>query len=106
MSDLPEFSTKPNERDIVKDDKHSVLVRLHTRDWSMIKLMLKRDDLSFQHFISLVSRAYMDGDPDIIKTMRRYRTLELIPEDKVSRGVFSNRERAEIYAELERKEDE
>jgi lambda repressor-like predicted transcriptional regulator len=100
---VPEFSTKPNERDVVKEDgPHAVLVRLHQNDWNMIKLMLRRDGLSFQRFVALLARAYMDGDPDIIKCIRRYRTLELIPEGEVSRGVFSNRERAEIYAELEK----
>lgn len=102
---IPEFSTKPPASDvIIKDGPHAVLVRLHQSDWNMIRLMLRRDGLSFQRFVSLVSRAYMEGDVDIIKCVRRYRTLELIPEgEKTAKGVvWSNRERANIYAELEK----
>jgi hypothetical protein len=97
----PEFSTKPPKvnRDI---GPHSVLVRLHQSDWEMLQVMLKRDGLSFQKFASYCARAYMDGDPNIIKCIRTYRSLDLVPRDQVEKGVFSNRERLQIYEELEK----
>lgn len=105
--DIPDFSTRPNPHEIVKDDgPHSVLIRLHQRDWNVIKTLLKRDGLSFQKFVSLCSGAYLDGDMNIVKCIRTYRTIDKIPLNQVSKGVFSNRERADIYAELERAEKE
>ena len=105
----PEFSTKPVETDRIKKDKsdpHGIMVRLHQNDWDLLKVMLKRDGLSFQKFISLVSKGYLEADPNIIKCLRTYRSLELVPQDQVARGVFSNRERQQIYAELEAAEKE
>lgn len=104
----PEFSTKPPE-DIVRRDKsnpHGIMVRLHQNDWEMLRVMLRRDGLSFQKFVNFCSRAYMDADPAIIKCLRTYRELELVPKDQRARGVFSNRERAEIYAQLEKEKKE
>lgn len=106
MDELPDFSTKPKEVDIIKEKgPHTVLVRVHQSNWNTLKLMLKRDELSFQGFVTYCAQAYLDGDPDIIRAVRRYRTKELIPESE-SKGVFSNRERAEIFAELEKERGE
>lgn len=107
MDELPDFSTKPKDRDIVKEDgPHAVLVRVHQADWNILKVMLKRDELSFQKFVAHCARAYLDGDPDIVRAVRRYRTLDVMPHGEVSKGVFSNRERAEIFAELEKERGE
>ena len=102
-TDLPEFSTKPSEERARVDKKapHTVLVRLHQNDWEMLRLLLRRDGMSFQKFVSLCSRAYLEADPAIIKSIRTYRELELVPQDQRDKAVFSNRERMQIYAELE-----
>jgi len=105
--ELPEFSTKPDEFELVQEpERHEILVRLHQNDWNMLKLMLKRDELSFQKFVSMCSRSYLDADPDLLRCIKRYRTLAMIPEHEQRKGVFSNRERAEIYAELEKESKE
>lgn len=104
----PEFSTRPPE-DYARKDKstpHGIMVRLHQNDWELLSLMLRRDGLSFQKFVSLVSKAYLDADPNLIKSIRTYRELELIPKDQREKGVFSNRERQAIYAELEKQQKE
>ena len=100
----PEFSTKPPEKDrLIKSssDPHGIMVRLHQNDWDLLKVMLRRDGLSFQKFTSLVSRAYIEADPNIIKCLRTYREFDMLPKEQKAKGVFSNRERAEIYAALE-----
>ena len=100
----PEFSTRPPEEHTRKDPKlpHNIMVRLHQNDWELLRVMLRRDGLSFQKFVSLCSKAYLEADPAIIKSIRTYREYELVPKDQRERGVFSNRERMEIYHELEK----
>ncbi len=99
----PEFSTRPPEDYTRRDPKlpHNIMVRLHQNDWDLLRVMLRRDGLSFQKFVSLVSKAYLEADPHLIKALRTYRELELIPKDSREKGVFSNRERAAIYDALE-----
>jgi hypothetical protein len=102
----PEFSTKPAEDFVRKDPKvpHNIMVRIHQSDWELMRVMLRRDGLSFQKFATLCSKAYLEGDPNIVKSIRTYREYALVPKDQQEKGVFSNRERAEIYNTLE-KED-
>ena len=104
----PEFSTRPPEDHTrkPKGDPHGIMVRLHQNDWELLRVMLRRDGLSFQKFISLCSKAYLEADPHLIKTLRTYREYELVPKDQREKGVFSNRERADIYRELEQQENE
>jgi len=78
------------------------MVRLHQNDWELLRVMLRRDGLSFQKFVSLCSKAYLEADPNLIKSLRTYREYERVPKDQRERGVFSNRERMEIYNELEK----
>ena len=100
----PEFSTRPDQTTKRKSDPHGIMVRLHQNDWELLRVMLRRDGLSFQKFISLCSKAYLEADPHLIKTLRTYREYELVPKDQKEKGVFSNRERAEIYAQLEKEQ--
>jgi hypothetical protein len=80
------------------------MVRIHQNDWEVLRVMLKRDGLSFQKFVYLCSRGYLDADPALLKSIRTYRELELVPKDQRDKAVFSNRERMQIFAELEEQE--
>lgn len=106
MSDeiIPEqlLTIPPSTKKSYKDTNlKAAIVRLHVHDHKMLKLMLKKDELTFQKFIFLCVRAYLDGDPQLLKCLKTMRELETIPLDIRDKHVLSHRERADIYKELE-----
>ena len=105
LKKLPIFSTKPEK--IFKNTGeayHQLPARITMGDWKMIKVMLRREALTFQKFMSLCVRAFIEGDPNLVRCIKTYRELEMVPADEVNKGVWSNRERADIYAQLEQTE--
>lgn len=105
MSDeiIPEqLLTIPEDVTAKKDvNLKQAIVRLHVHDHTMLKAMLKKDKLSFQKFIFLCVRAYLDGDPQLLKCLKTMRELDTVPLDLRDKHVLSHRERSDIYKELE-----
>lgn len=104
---VPEdFSTKPsvNIKNINSQKLHQIPIRIHPRDYELLKVMLKKDELSFQKFINFCVRGYMRGDPTMLKAIKMERELDLFPAEVKEKHVLSHRERAEIYNELEKGE--
>jgi len=87
-----------SEKDV---NTKQVLARIHPHDYTMLRVMLKKDKMSFQKFALFCVRAYLDGDPFIIKMLKNYRELESVPQDIQDKHVLSHRERQDIYKELE-----
>lgn len=86
------------------DPTKQAIVRLHQHDHSLLKVMLKKDKLSFQKLVGFCVRAYLDADPLLLKMIKTYRELEAIPQDVREKHVLSNRERQNILDEIEKGE--
>jgi hypothetical protein len=103
---LPEpdrMSTKP--RSYVprpKIELHQVPIRIHPDDHKILMNLLKKDDMSYQKFISYCIKGYMDADPHMLKMVKTYREQDLIPRSAQEKHVMSHRERAAILDEIER----
>ena len=111
MSDdiIPEnLSTIPDELAgaASKEPLKQAIVRIHENDHRVLKVLLKKDKLSFQKLVYYCVRAYLDGDPYLLKMVKNYRELEAVPKDIQDKHVLSHRERADIYKELESAEKE
>ena len=108
MSDeiIPEnLSTIPDELvGLRKEPLKQAIVRIHENDHAVLKLMLKKDRMSFQKFVNLCVRGYLDGDPQFLRALKTFREQEAIPKDIKDKHVLSHRERADIYKELEASE--
>ena len=102
LSTIPDGLGAPKN----KDPNKQVPVRLHANDHALLKVMLKKDQLSLQKFIGFCVRAYLDADPGFMKTIKNYRELELIPPDVREKHVLSHRERSKIFDELEQAQKE
>jgi len=89
------------EDDKVVDNRKSTIIRLHKHDHTMMKVMLKKDKMSFQKFVFFCVRAFLDGDPDMIRMLKSYREMEKVPRDVQDKHVLSHRERTDIFRELE-----
>jgi hypothetical protein len=85
-----------------KDQTKQAIVRLHKHDHVSMKVMLKKDKMSFQKFVAFCVRAYLDGDPQMLKMIKSYRELESVPRDFQEKHVLSSRERASILDEIEK----
>jgi hypothetical protein len=75
-------------------------VRLHQHTHSVLKVMLKKDQLSLQKFIAFCVRAYLDADPHFIRFLKNYRQLDQVPTGTQEKHVLSHRERAKIFDEI------
>ena len=109
MSDdiIPEQTlTIPIEYGKKEEVLRQMVIRLHHHDQAMLKVMLKKDELSFQKFALFCVRAYLDGDPHLLKMLKIYRELEAVPQDIRDKHVLSHRERQDIYKELEKAQAE
>lgn len=102
LSTIPRGFDKPKEKELLKQ----IPVRLHIHDHTMLMAMLKKDRMSLQKFISICVRAYLDGDPMMLKCVKNYRELEVVPREIKERHVLSHRERAHIFDELEKLQKE
>ena len=101
LSTIPADLLRPRERELFKQTP----VRLHRHDHAVLKIMLKKDRLSIQKFIGYCVKGYMDADPNMIRMLKIYRELDLIPGDVKDRHVLSHRERQSILDEIEKKEE-
>jgi len=89
------------EDDKVVDARKSAIIRIHKHDHTMLKIMLKKDRMSFQKFVLFCVRAFLDGDPDMIRMLKSYREMEKVPRDVQDKHMLSHRERTDIFRELE-----
>jgi len=106
---IPEnLSTIPDELagEPIKEPLKQAIVRIHENDHRVLKVLLKKDRLSFQKLVNYCVRAYLDGDPYLLKVVKNYRELEAIPRDVKDKHVLSHRERSSLYDELEAAEKE
>ena len=98
LSTIPEDMRKPREKDVLKQ----IPVRLHVHDHALIKVMLKKDRMSLQKFIGYCVKGFLDGDPNMLRMIKSYRELEVIPRDVKDKHVLSHRERQHILDEIEK----
>jgi hypothetical protein len=97
---IPEgFDEKPTD-----DNSKQMLIRVHKHEHTMLKVLLKKDKLTYQRFAVYCVQAYLDGDPHFLKMLRTYRELDTVPQDVRDKHVLSQRERSAIFDELEREE--
>jgi hypothetical protein len=82
----------------------SVICRIHPNDHPVLKVLLKKDRLTFQKFFEYVFRGYLDADPWLIKFLQTARELDEIPADVQNKHCLSHRERNSIYEALEQSE--
>lgn len=90
------------EGEIKKEPSKQCIIRLHPSEHKLMKVMLKKDKMSFQKFITFCVRGYLDADPQLIQAIKSYRELENVPQDIQDKHVLSHRERQSILDEIER----
>ena len=98
LSTIPEDLRMPKEKEVLKQ----IPVRLHVHDHALIKVMLKKDRLSLQKFINYCVKGFLDGDPNMLRMIKSYRELEIIPKDVKDKHILSHRERQKILDEIEK----
>lgn len=98
--------TIPNEPSSAPDHSKQVLARLHEDDHRVLRVMLKRDKLSFQKFVALCVRGYLDADPYMLQFLRIARELDAIPEGVRDKYALSMRERNQLFEEIEQAQKE
>jgi arsenate reductase-like glutaredoxin family protein len=86
------------------DPTKQAIVRLHQHDHALLKVVLKKDKMSFQKLVGFCVRAYLDADPLLLKMLKTYRELEAVPKDVREKHVLSNRERQNILDQIEKGE--
>lgn len=85
-----------------KDPAKQAIVRLHPNDHQVLKVVLKKDKMSFQKFVNYCVRGYLDADPNMLKFIKLARETDAIPRDIQDKHVLSQRERASILDEIEK----
>lgn len=98
LSTIPEELKSEKQKDPAK----MAIVRLHPNDHKVLKVVLKKDKLSFQKFVNFCVRGYLDADPNMLKMIKIMREEEAIPRDVKDKHVLSQRERANILDEIEK----
>src|SRR3990172_700828 len=101
----------------VSDDPHSTIpaglealqskpvmkmipVRVHLHDHTLLRSLLKRDKMTFTKFTLICIKGYLDAHPHMIKMIKDYRALELVPQGVKDSHVLSFRERQALPAEI------
>lgn len=102
LSTIPDGLPEPDKKDQTKQ----IPVRLHVNDHALLKVMLKKDQMSLQKFIGYCVKGYLDADPMFMKMIKNYRELELIPENVREKHVLSHRQRSEIFDQIEKAQKE
>ncbi len=84
-----------------RDPVKQIPVRVHVHDHTMLRVRLRQDSLTVQKFIGFCIQGYLDADPMMLRMLRNYRELELVPPGVREKHVLSSRERMGILDEIE-----
>ena len=75
--------------------------RMHLNDKVLFMKLLSDYNLSYQSFADACMQAFMRADPSIMKVIKDWRALNVIPKQDMNRYTLSHRERNAIQNELD-----
>lgn len=76
--------------------------RIHRNDFLLMKKLLENDGLKFQHFVTAAIESFLRGDASIMKVIKDWRELNLIPKDQKQNYTLSHRERDDLLDAFEK----
>jgi hypothetical protein len=94
---IPEEMPK-GEKEVLKQTP----LRIHRNDHTLLKATLKKDGMSIQKFFNHAIRAYLDAEPNMLRSIRYYREIDAVPKDVRDKHLLSQRERANLLDEIEK----
>lgn len=83
----------------VKDKKW----RINRADDIVLSKILDDEGVSFQAFVDACVQALLRADPNMLKVMKDFKMLKEIPKEVLGEYVISQRERANLLEEFEKK---
>lgn len=83
----------------VKDKKW----RINRADDIVLSKILDDEGVSFQAFVDACVQALLRADPNMLKVMKDFKMLKEIPKEVLVEYVISQRERANLLEEFEKK---
>ena len=78
--------------------------RIHLHEKTLLMQLLSNDGLRFQQLMDAFVESYMRGDKEALHIIKTWKDMNIVPDELKEQFMLSQRERADILAELE-KED-
>ena len=78
--------------------------RIHLHEKTLLMQLLSNDGLRFQQLMDALVESYMRGDKEALHIIKTWKDMNIVPDELKEQFMLSQRERADILAELE-KED-
>lgn len=80
--------------------------RIHMHEKALLKQLLSNDGLRFQQLVDAFVQSYMRGDREALHIVKLWKETNIVPDELKDQFMLSQRERAEIMAELEKEDEE
>lgn len=91
--------------DLNPERMRQVPYRTHENDYRILKKFLADDGLTFQGLVKVCVKAYVEGNPLILKLLKQHAELSLVPQEVLDRYTLSRRERENLLNDIEKEED-